>query len=134
MPPSSIGQFQAWRAGGSAGYPISVQPITFTRGIDRTSTVFLHHCIKSESFDSASLVKRKASGGNISGEPYLRLDFSSVLITNVSWSNDEPVQETVQFISRAITVRYRPQLPDGTLGAIIQKFYPMNPQEKEEIL
>jgi type VI protein secretion system component Hcp len=133
---STLGQFQGWRSGrgNQTKYPVSVQPISFTRSIDRASTELLHYCIKSISFDSASLVKRKAAGGGIAGEPYLRLDFTGVLITDVSWTNDDPVKETCKFISRAITVQYRPQLPDGTLGAVRHGFWSMNPSEREVIL
>jgi type VI protein secretion system component Hcp len=134
MRPSSIGAFKSWRAGGAPKYPVSVQPISFVRGVDHTSISLMHHCIKSRSFDSATLVKRKAAGGAIAGEPYLRLDFTGVLVTNISWSNDDPVQETCKFISRAITVQYRPQLPDGTLGAILHGFWSMNASERETIL
>ncbi len=133
--PSSLGMFKGWRSGGQSKYPVSVQPITFTRAVDRTSTQLLHCCIKSDSFDSVTLVKRKAAGGGISGEPYLRLDFSGVLFTDIAWSNADPaVTETCKFISRAITVQYRPQLPDGSLGAILHGFYSMNPSEREVIL
>lgn len=134
-PASTRGLFKGWRSGrSSTKYPVAVQPITFTRIVDRSSTELLHHFIRHRTFDSATIVKRKAAGGGIAGEPYLRLDFSTVLITNIAWSNDDQVTETVQFISRAITVQYRPQLSDGTLGAIRSGFWSMNPAEREAIL
>ena len=127
-----LGGFQAWRTGKAhKKYPLSVQPITFTRGIDKTSRELLHYCIKCTSFDSVSLVKRKSAGSASAGEPYLRMDFVGVLIENVAWSNDDPVKETVKFISRSITVRYKPQLPDGTLGAARVGFWSMLPWETE---
>ena len=79
-------------------------------------------------------MKRKAAGGASAGEVYLRLDFVGVLITQVGWSNDDPVKETCQFIARAITVNYRPQLSDGTLGDTRHGFWSMLPWEHEVVL
>ena len=118
-PPQQSGGFKAFRSGkgGNVKYPVSVQPITITRPIDKSSPRLLQYCIDTTSFDSVSVVKRKAAGGPLAGQPYLRLDFVGVLIRDISWSNDEPIKEVTKLISRSITVRYRPQLPDGTLGA-----------------
>jgi type VI protein secretion system component Hcp len=136
VPPRRVGaNFQAWRSGrGGPKYPVSVQPITFSRAIDSASIQLLQYCINCTSFDSATLVKRKSTGTGVAGEPYLRMDFVGVLITDVSWSNDDPVKETCKFISRAITVQYRPQLPDGSLGAARHGFWSMNPWEREVTL
>ncbi len=130
--PVTLGGFQAWRSGrGAKKYPVNVQPVTFTRPIDRASTQLLQHCIKCTSFDSVTLVKRKAAGSAAAGEAYLRMDFTGVLITDIDWSDDDPVKETCKFISRAITVNYRPQLPNGTLGVIRPGFWSMLPWERE---
>ncbi len=116
-PSNRLGGYQAFRSGrGGVKYPVSVQPITITRPIDKSSPRLLQFCIDTTSFDSVSVVKRKAAGTLQAGEPYLRLDFVGVLIQDISWSNDQPVKETTKLISRAITVRYRPQLPNGDLG------------------
>ncbi len=128
----STPSFEAWREGLPHNkYPVSVQPITFTRGIDRSSMELLRCCIKSVSFKSATLVKRRAVGGPASGEVFLRMDFDGVLITDIAWSNSDPVKETCRFISRAITVAYRPQLPTGKLGAPKYGFWSMLPWEQE---
>lgn len=133
--PRQPGVGRRWAGGSSkTKYPISVQPISFTRAIDRSSTTLLDFCINSVTLDSATLVKRKAAGGKVAGEPYLRLDFTGVLITNVSWTSGDPVKETTKFISRAITVRYRPQLPDGSLGAPRHGFWSMNPWARESAI
>ena len=127
-----LGGFKAWRTGHKTKpYPVSVQPITFTRPIDRASTSLLQHCIKCTSFDFVAIVKRKPAGSEAAGEPYLRMDFVGALIVDVSWTNDDPIKETCKFISRAITVRYRPQLPSGKLGAPRLGFWSMLPWESE---
>ena len=104
---STLGGFTAWRAGQAhKKYPVNVQPVSFTRPLDRASSALLQHCIKCTSFDSATIVKRKAAGSVAAGEAYLRMHFAGVLITDVEWSNDDPVRETCKFIARAITVHY----------------------------
>jgi type VI protein secretion system component Hcp len=104
-------------------YPVDIQPVSFTRSIDASSTTLIQKCIDCETFDSATLIKRKAAGSDAAGEVFLRLDFFDVLIIAVDWSNDEEVQETCQFICRSIVISYRPQLPDGTLAGRVSKFW-----------
>jgi len=114
--PAVQNDFKGFRSGQSnAKYPVSVQPITIVRPIDKASPVLLRKCIETETFISVSVVKRKAAGTAFAGEPYLRMDFVGVMIKDVSWSNDEPVKETTRLISRSIVIRYRPQASNGKL-------------------
>ena len=54
-PPAPHVGFQAWRTGRAhQKYPVNVQPITFSRPIDRASNLLLQHCINCTSFDSAT--------------------------------------------------------------------------------
>jgi type VI protein secretion system component Hcp len=124
---STPGEFQMWRAGKSHKYPVDLQPVSFTRSIDMSSTQLIQSCIDRVVFDSATLIKRKAAGGQAAGEVFLRLDFHGVLVVGVEWSNDIEVKETCQFICRSTTISYRPQLPDGTLGGTIARFWSMVP-------
>ena len=124
--PSSAGQFRKWRSGErTTPYPVDMQPVEFTRAVDTASVLMLEHCIHRVNFDSATLIKRKAAGSRASGEVYLRFDFTGVLITSIDWDNDEPIKETCLFITRGVTVFYRPQLPDGSLGGTITGFWSM---------
>lgn len=124
--------FSAWRTGRHHKYPIAVQPVEIKRPMDTTSGLLLQHCINCTSFRSASLVKLKPAGSAAAGEVYLRIDFTGVLLTDVSWSNDEPVTTSCKFISRKVRLRYRPQLPDGSLGAVKSGFWSMNPRDTED--
>jgi type VI protein secretion system component Hcp len=125
------GGFHAWRAGKAYKYPVEMQPVSFTRSIDRSSTTLIQSCINCEPFDSAALIKRKAAGGVAAGEVFLRLDFLGVLVVGVDWSDDAQVQETCHFICRAVTISYRPQLPDGSLGFPKVKFWSMVADERQ---
>ena len=117
--------YEKWRNGQKATYPADIQPVTFSRLMDKASTVLLQNTIDRVTYDSATLIKRKAAGSRSSGEVYLRFDFTGVLMINVSWNDELPVKEDYGFICRAVTVSYRPQLPDGTLGAVIPGFWTM---------
>jgi type VI protein secretion system component Hcp len=124
------GMFAGWRAGAARTYLTDLRPVTFTRAIDSASARLMQNCIDGKSYSSASLVKRKAAGTKAAGEVYLRLDFVGVLMTEMSWTNDDEVEEQCEFICRSVTISYRPQLPDGTLGAIVPGFWSMVPGEK----
>jgi type VI protein secretion system component Hcp len=111
--------------------PVTIQPVSFTRRMDRASSVLLHHTIKRTYFEHVALVKRKAAGGAAAGEAYLRLDFEGVILIEANWSDDDPIEETYAFQARAITMRYKPQLPDGKLGAAKVGFWSMVPNAVE---
>ena len=53
-----------------------------------------------------------------------------MLLINIDWSEDDEVKEDVEFIARSVTINYRPQLPDGSLGASIQAFWSMVPNDQ----
>ena len=99
---------------------IEAQPIQFTRLFDVASPRLFQALVGCETLDQVSIVKRKASGTANSGEVYLRLDFTKVLVTELEWEDKEHyVEETGTFIYRELVVRYRQQKPDGTLGVPI---------------
>jgi type VI protein secretion system component Hcp len=123
--------YSAWRAGKHVKYPVDLQPVTFTRSIDSASQFLIQNCIDSVSYDRATLVKRKAAGSIAAGEIFLRLDFIGVLVTGVDWADGEQVSETCHFICRSVTINYRPQLPDGTLGASKSGFWSMVSNETQ---
>lgn len=110
--------------------PSGIRNVTFSRNIDSASTILLQKCIDSVSYDRVTLVKRRAVGGDATGEVFLRFDFVGVLVVNMDWSDDDEVEESCEFIWRSVTIRYRPQLPDGSLGAIVPAFWSMVPGEQ----
>jgi type VI protein secretion system component Hcp len=114
-----------------------VKEISFTRSVDASSASFLQNIAIGKGYRSASLIKRKATGGQaaakddkeaLAGDVYLRIDFDYVLITEVEWDDDDDeVTEDCKFICRKISIQYRPQLPDGTLGAVIPGVWEWKP-------
>lgn len=111
--------------------PVTVQPVRFTRQMDLASPELLRHMIRCTYFERVALVKRKSAGTLLAGEAYLRLDFKGVILTEANWTNDDPVEESYSFQARAITMRYRPQLPNGTLGVPVPGSWSMVPNAKE---
>ncbi len=108
------------------GEDIDMQPIEFTRIMDCMSPLLFQSLVNCDTLETLSVVKRKATGSRNSGDCYLRLDFSKVLITNLEWKDSEHVMiETGTFIYRKVTIRYRPQRPDGTLDVAIQAEWEM---------
>lgn len=110
-----------------------VEPVSFERPIDSASALLLNYCVTCTTLAGAIMVKRKPAGGPAAGLPYLRLEFIDVLITNMSWSNDEPVKESCTLIARAVNVLYRPQTPDGALGPVMQGFWSRVPGNAESL-
>ncbi|MBV8915099.1 MAG: type VI secretion system tube protein Hcp [Acetobacteraceae bacterium] len=123
--------FEKWRAGQDVPplkpYNVDMDPFEFTRAIDKASGIFWKYCIDRVSYDSATLIKRRPTGTKAAGEVFLRMDFTKVLVIGIDWDQDEPIKEKCKFISRAVTIHYLPQLPDGTLGAPVRAFWTMNP-------
>jgi type VI protein secretion system component Hcp len=111
-----------------------VKEITFKRSVDTSSQDFLTNVSIGKGYQRATKTTPKATGGKndqqkeIAADVYLRIDFDLVLVTKVDWSDDdEEVTEDISFICRKITITYRPQLPDGTLGATLQGLWEWDP-------
>lgn len=68
-------------SGGGAG-KVSVQDLSFTKYVDKASTVLMQKCCEGKHFPEATLVVRKA-GGDAQVE-YLKIKMTDVLVTNVS--------------------------------------------------
>ena len=128
---SARGGYQKWREGSNRAYPVDIKPISFKRSIKSSSALLIQSCIDCVYFDSATLIKRKPTGSAAAGEAYLRLDFTGVLVTGVDWSDGDEVKETCTFICRGVTIGYRPQLPNGSLGAVTSGFWSVVPGIKQ---
>jgi len=114
------GGFSQWLAGPHDGYPVDMQPFQFTKELDQTSPLLFYFCSNSISLKSVTMVHRKAGGQKAVGQGYwgyLRIDFTDVLLTSVSWDvADAIATEKVKFICREIKVQYRSQNPDGSMA------------------
>ncbi len=115
-------KFARWmRAGpnGARGYRADVDTVEFTRLMDRGSTLFFQDLCGVKTFESATLVKRRATGSEQGMQSYLRIDFTDVLLIDLDWSEADNVKEKYKFICRGVLVQYKPQGSSGALGAAI---------------
>lgn len=112
-------RFTNWLRGEQKAYPVDLEPFTFSRQMDQASPLLFEMCCNSQSFASATLIKRKAAGTDVSGRAFLRIDFKDVLVIGVDWDSGDVVKEKCKFICRGVEVQYKPQTSDGTLGAAV---------------
>ena len=73
-------RFTNWLRGEQKAYPVDLEPFTFSRQMDQASPLLFEMCCNSQSFTSATLIKRKAAGTDASGRAFLRIDFKDVLV------------------------------------------------------
>ncbi len=120
------GRFARWRsASGPEAQNISYPPkfggASFERLIDRASPIFFMSCCTSKTFDSAVLVKRLSQGQfggtNLPSVGYLRIEFTKVLITDISWEDGDLVKEKCEFTCHSMKLIYRKQDNSGRLQA-----------------
>jgi type VI protein secretion system component Hcp len=135
MTPAQIAQEVKSRLDRQNGPP--VREINFSRTIDTASKDFLGHIAVGKGFKRATLIKRKSAGSRAAdgsmaaGDVHLRIDFDTVLVTKVDWSDDnEEVKEDCTFICRKISIQYRPQVPNGKLGAVVPGSWEWKPQSQ----
>jgi type VI protein secretion system component Hcp len=113
------------KSGKSRGYPVDIDEISFTRLMDRGSTVFFQDMCDLKTFEQATLVKRRTVGSAQGLQTYLRMDFTDVLLVGIEWEEGElTITEKYKFICRGVMVQYKPQNSDGSLGAAIPGGWP----------
>lgn len=113
-------KFGKWKSGSPqeiekiTPFPVRMDEVTIERRLDRSSPVLFQACARSQTFRSASLVKRKTFGGGRL-QSFFRLDFKQVLVSHVGWDDGEVIKETMRFVFRSVGVQYRQQAHDGTM-------------------
>lgn len=130
--PRRGGKFARWKSAtpeqikAMKPYPLRMDEFQVTRYYDRASPVLFEKCCNSDSFLSASLVKRKTTGGDML-KGFLRIEFDDLLITHVEWQNSDPMKETFKFVFRKINVRYRiTSLKKGSTEAVMVELDPVD--------
>lgn len=105
-------------SGGVGAGKVTFNPFSFSRKVDKASPDFFRMCCSGTHFSDVVLALRKQTGGEASGEVFLRFDFKVVGVKTVEWSGadgDEAVKESVTLEYGAIQIRYSPQDKDGKL-------------------
>jgi type VI secretion system secreted protein Hcp len=99
--------------GGGAG-KASVQDISITKYIDKSSSDLMLACLSGKHFKNAKLIVRKSGGSPLE---YVIITMEQVLVTSVSTGGsggEDRITETVALNFAKVHVQYQPQKEDGT--------------------
>lgn len=118
------------------GYDVVLDDVTITRRMDQMSVKLLELCLQQREIENIILVKRKAVGGQreYNQQPFLRIQFSGVLITAIDWDDGDVIKEKLKFVYRSVTSSFKVQNDDGTLGGAIGAtvtYNESNPQQNK---
>lgn len=109
-------------SGGGAG-KVSVQDLSFTHYIDRSSPTMILHCCQGTHIPKATLTVRKAGKDPLE---YLIIRMEDVLITSISTGGsggEERLTENVTLNFARFEYDYKPQKADGSGDAAVQAKY-----------
>ena len=112
---SQSGTMHAGTGGGSG--KVSVQDLSFTKYVDKASTVLMMACAKGTHFDTAELRVRKAGDTPLD---YITINLKNVLITSLSTGGsggEDRLTENVTLNFAKVSVKYVEQKPEGGAGA-----------------
>jgi len=100
--------------GGGGGGKVSVQDLSFTKYIDKSSANLMDYCSRGAQYKEAKMTVRKAGGAPLE---YLIITMTDVIITSVSTGGsggEDRLTENVTLNFAAVKVDYQPQKPDGS--------------------
>jgi type VI secretion system secreted protein Hcp len=108
-------------AGGAGAGKVTMQDFHFTMRQNTASVGLMRMCATGEHIKEAYLTARKAGKGQ---QEYLTFKFHDVLVSSFQTGGSEhqdvvPIDQ-VSFDFAKIEVDYRPQKPDGTIGASVR--------------
>lgn len=101
--------------GGGGGGKVSVQDVSITKYIDKSSTVLAAYCASGKQFKEGVLTVRKA-GGDAPLEYYI-LTMKDVIVSSLSTGGsggEDRLTENISLNFAEFKVAYQPQKPDGT--------------------
>lgn len=107
--------------GGGGGGKVSVQDLSFTKYVDKSSSVLMQYCASGKQFGEAKLTIRKAGGD--SPVEYLLITMTDVIVTSLSTGGsggEDRITENVTLNFGSFKTAYQPQKNDGSAdgGAI----------------
>ena len=104
--------------GGGAG-KVSVQDLSFTKYVDKSTPTLMKYCCNGKHFDEAVLTLRKAGESPLE---YFKLTINKVLITSISTggsAGEDQLTENLTLNFAEMTVDYTPQKADGSSDAAV---------------
>jgi type VI secretion system secreted protein Hcp len=117
---------------GAGGGKVSIQDLSFTKYVDKSSPNLIKLCCSGKPFQSAQLTVRKAGGTK--PLEYIKIKLSDGLISSVTFGGghgEERLTETVALNFASFTYEYTPQTKDGGgAGAIPVSWHIAKASEK----
>lgn len=103
----------------AAGKPCTTD-VSFTKFVDRATPLLIAGAASGSSYASARLVARKSTGGD-QPQDYLTIELKNVLVSSFQTTGSDGSAPLESFALRfgSMTVSYRPQKSDGSLGTPI---------------
>lgn len=106
--------------GGGAAGRASFADFAFTHRVDRASPLLWKACATGSSIRSATLSVARTGAAT---QDYLTIKFSEIRVTSVALADTaldtQPALESVSFSYAKVDYQYRPQNPNGSLGATV---------------
>ena len=103
--------------GGSGSGKVSVQDLSFTKYVDKSSTVLMQHACTGKHITDATLVCRKAGGTPLE---YIILDIKDIIVSSVSTGGsggEDRLTENVTLNFGSFKIKYVEQTKTGGAGA-----------------
>ena len=101
--------------GGGGGGKVSVQDLSFTKYIDKSSSVLMEYCSTGKQYKEAILTVRKAGGDN--PLEYFIITMNDVIVTSISTGGsggEDRLTENITLNFARVKTEYQPQKPDGS--------------------
>ncbi|MCL4134663.1 UNVERIFIED_CONTAM: hypothetical protein GTU68_031809 [Idotea baltica] len=102
--------------GGSGGGKVSVQDLSFTKYIDKSTPKLMEKCFKGDHIDEATLVIRKAGGKPLEYVTYIMKDIIISSQSTGGSGGEDRLTENVTLNFGAIEYKYIEQTPQGGEG------------------
>ena len=102
--------------GGSGAGRVSIQDLTITKKVDKSSPILFALCCSGQHLESGALTVRKAGGDALE---YLIVKMEHVLITGFQTTGSDGQDQLVEQVTlsfKRVGLVYTPQLDDGTGG------------------
>jgi type VI secretion system secreted protein Hcp len=114
---------------GAGAGKVSVQDLSFTKYVDKSSTNLVMACCKGTHYDDATLIVRKAGDKPLE---YLVITMKEVMVTAVSTGGsggEDRLTENVTLNFASFEAEYKGQKPDGSADASVFAKYSMAENE-----
>lgn len=122
----------SWDTNGGGGFgKVVMNDFKFSMWFNKASPKLFQMCATGEHVKKATLVCRKAGGGQ---QTFLEIEFENLVISSFDIVGDEErlhPRNDVTFNFETIQLKYMPQKPDGTVGAASTAGYNLKKNEKK---